>query len=775
MKKNVNNKDVELFWDLFRYVDWTPDDMAEIRKIGHQGTYQQSVTLQPALLENPARVLTARCERAAGKVGFFMCPGVLTDRKANDDSVKQLVCVSVDIDTGDTDEKLEIARQMFGNPTLVVHSGGYTEQDKKKLHLHWRLSEPEEDVKRVAAVRDALARRIGGDSSFKRIPQVIRIPGSVYDKTNDGRPVQVLESNPDNDFHLGDFEDKMPKEMETIEKEQAVSMDFSKKAEEQENRFHEIAGNTIVSGGDDHDNRFTRFTEYAGRWIAHARSGDCTIAEAKQYVHNWNNENMKPSWPTQRVEQEFTSILMVDKKNHAEEWASKPQEDKLSNAVEEWSWLDFNAQKLFAGKPDPIPFIVDQMIVEGSTHGLVADGGIGKTYVALELGLRAAIGPNSNNKMLGFDVVKECVTVLITVEDTRDDLHRRMHNIDRGGRLLSQTEGRFLVLPVADEVYGGLTLVERDKKGNHTVSHAWQVLTDKLSEVREVYPEHPMIIILDTYSATHHGDENSSAGTNEWFRSASIVRNQYNAAVFVTHHIRKTNSNPITTPDEMRQHIRGSNAFVNNCRVVFGLWKMPGGKGLSQEAAGDQEEQSSMQFLNFSPLKSNIGIDWADRTSPEHPEPIITLRRTGVGQPIYDADIHMKRITYKKRKEMKEKKKAQRVEKQTEAAVLKAIELYSLRGRPLNLTDLTKDREITLPYPINQLPRKEIKSVVNRLISDQLIVVKNIKSNRTRMNVHDIVDGPYATGKEEERIEDSVVIKWAEYEYNDDEGVYLEK
>lgn len=778
----VNREFVSLFWDLFRYVDWQDEDLVEVRKIAHDGTWQESTAFQPALCPNPDILLAQKCEKAAGKIGYFMCPAKLNDQRANDNSVKELVCISVDIDRGDTDKALKDMCAQFGKPTLVVHSGGYTETNHKKIHVHYRLNEPEKDVKKVAMIREAMALVVGGDISFKRVPQVIRIPGTIYDKNTNETMVSVLESNPDAEVDISDIYDKLePKIKELQSAELSISEALSRKNPEQNSeRFKEISTEVIAEGGTETDNRFNRFSEYAGRWVAHARSGDCTPEEALTYVQNWNSENMSPPWPVERVAKEFNAILRVDRNNHSDQWNKSGQQDPIQpkdedGQAKDWSWFDFSANKLFVGKPDPIPFIVDEMIVEGSVHALVADGGIGKTYVAMELGLRAAIGPKPGNKMYGFDVMKECITFLITVEDGRDDLHRRMYNIDRGGSLLKQAEDRFIVLPVTEEVYGGLTLVERDQKGNYDVSNAWKILTDKMEEVREKYPAHPFLIIMDTYSATHHGDENSSAGTNEWFRAASIVKNKYNAAVFVTHHIRKTSNEPINTPEEMRQHIRGSIAFVNNCRIVFGLWNMPGSRSLSKEAAGDEEEQSSMKFLNFAPVKTNIGIDWSNRTSKDHPDPIITLRRTGSGQPIFDESMHEKRITFKERQKEKQKKQQATTMAQVEAAIILSIKEHAKAGKPLNLSEIAKDKDITLPYPASEMNRKVIEDVLNKLIKEKTVLRKHMKVGRSKMYIHDTPDGPYALGQEDERSEEAVVIRWTDFEYNKDVNEYLPK
>lgn len=770
---SINSKQISLFWDLFSYVDWTDSDMIELRKITKNSDFQDSTAAQPAFVDIN-NWLAEKCEREAGQIGYFMCPGVLNDRKANDNSVKALVCLSLDIDRGDTDKALLAARAMLGQPTLVVHSGGFTETGHKKMHIHWKFSEPETNVKKVAHAREILALQLGGDISFKRIPQVIRIPGTIYDKTGRMELVEVLESQPNAEINFSDAWDILEGQTKHS------GLDFSKAAEtggNSQERFVQLTTEKIHEGGLE-DSRFSRFTEYAGRWVAHARSGDCTVDEAIQHVANWTAENMVPAWPSARIQKEFNAILKVDHKNHPDAWAAtQPAKPPVPEEKQnDWSWLNFRATDYFKGKPKPIPFLVKEMIVEGAVHSLVADGGVGKTYVGLEMALRTAMGGPHNN-MFGFEVTKQCVSIMITVEDTKDDLHRRLHNIDPGGVLLKATNGRFFVLPVADEILGGLTLVEKDKAGNHKASAAWTWLVDKMDDIRKEFPNHPFFVVLDTYSATHHGDENSSAGTNEWFRAAGLLRNRYNAAIMVTHHVRKNSSKaePITTPADFRESIRGSNAFQNSCRIVYGIFEMIGGKQLAQEVSGSDEEKASMQFYNFAPLKSNIGLDWTDRTDPKHKDPIITLRRTGTGQLIYDADIHEKRITHKDRAKAKVEKEAAGAGVQLEAAIILSVREYALAGRPVNTTELSKEKDIYLPYPASEAGRPKIEKTLSKLILDGKIIKKEVKSGRFKMACYDVPDGRYASGAQEERANMVLVMKWNEWEYDAQKSEYIRK
>lgn len=135
----------------------------------------------------------------------------------------------------------------------------------------------------------------------------------------------------------------------------------------------------------------------------------------------------------------------------------------------------------------------------------------------------------------------------------------------------------------------------------------------------------PLVIIIDTYAATHHGDENSSVGTTEWFRSANLGR-QFNATLFITHHVRKQDQKvEIKTPSDMKAAVRGSSAFIASCRTVLGVREMPHGDAVIKELP----REAGSKLFNAGILKTNTGISWEDRSDPRYPEPMIIAQQFG--------------------------------------------------------------------------------------------------------------------------------------------------
>jgi CheY-like chemotaxis protein len=105
--------------------------------------------------------------------------------------VHSFTSVCLDLDNPDTAEdslvKLEYA---LGPAGIIVESSA-----TGKLHAYWLLDEPAEDVQRVARMRHLLALKSGGDPSFQRVPQVIRLPGTMHGKDGVLTPVRLRHAN----------------------------------------------------------------------------------------------------------------------------------------------------------------------------------------------------------------------------------------------------------------------------------------------------------------------------------------------------------------------------------------------------------------------------------------------------------------------------------------------------------------------------------------------------------------------------------------------------
>lgn len=321
--------------EIFRNcIDIDPAWMVEVRKIGQYRTLdgltspaEQSSAAQLLQFEQDkwqeglAQWVARQCMNAAPiGIGTFMAPALLSDRRANDQSVQQLVTVCADFDTGNPAEQLEaLSRALGARPTFVCTSGGITKEGHPKLHTHWRLDEPCSEPWKVAYIREQLALRFGADASFKRIPQVIRIPGALYDKHGQWGTTLIVEHN-DIDVGLMQWEEALSLDWHHIDQGSVHSPSRKQRSKEERAERQHALQTEIVEEGRVVDTRWDRFSEYAGHQIRQARFQHQTVEEALQSVKLWVRDKMVPAWEEDRVEAEFKALLQRDRLKYQEAW-----------------------------------------------------------------------------------------------------------------------------------------------------------------------------------------------------------------------------------------------------------------------------------------------------------------------------------------------------------------------------------------------------------------------------------------------------------------------
>ena len=345
LKQYVDTNQIQFYIkEIFKNcIDYDTNWMMELRKIGQyrfldetqpdgfrteqaeQSTAAQIIQFnQQQWIEDLAVWVSNKCLASAPiGIGCFMAPAILDDRRANDQSVKLLATICADFDSGDPQDCLEAAIAVIGvRPTIVAASGGVTPEGKQKLHAHWRLDEPCDEPWKVAYIREQIAKKFGADTSFKRIPQVIRIPGALYDKGFNWSMTNIVEYN-NIDISLLHIEEVLDIDYDHVSKDSILTFDGKKKTiDERNQRLHQLQTEEVHAGRTD-DTRFDRFGEYAGHQIRQARFGHQTEEEAYNSVCFWVNDKMRPPWDNVRVQKEFHALLNRDKANYSDAWADK--------------------------------------------------------------------------------------------------------------------------------------------------------------------------------------------------------------------------------------------------------------------------------------------------------------------------------------------------------------------------------------------------------------------------------------------------------------------
>lgn len=223
----------------------------------------------------------------------------------------------------------------------------------------------------------------------------------------------------------------------------------------------------------------------------------------------------------------------------------------------------------YEGPAKPIEWLCEGTIPLGTPVLLASMGGLGKSFLALDLALEIAVGVIASLKVrtiLGGQVVQGGTAVILSAEDSRDSIHRRLERIDPERRRAGCAE-RLIVVPLPD-IGGPKPLIASDGKSLSLT----QAFRDLLAELREI-PDLKLVVI-DPLQAFVMADINAdpAAGQFMWSALATICA-VTGATVIVAHHMRKDGSASIVTAEQAREAIRGSTALVDGARLAYALWR----------------------------------------------------------------------------------------------------------------------------------------------------------------------------------------------------------
>jgi phage/plasmid primase-like uncharacterized protein len=233
---------------------------------------------------------------------------------------------------------------------------------------------------------------------------------------------------------------------------------------------------------------------------------------------------------------------------------------------------DYRATR-FKGEPPPPKWLIDGSIPLGVPVLLAAMGGVGKSFLTLQLGVTVATPPepiaanvidlNHLRPILGGPVAAHGPVVIVTAEDDDATIHRRLKAVDPHER---RTDDLTIVaLPNAG---GPLPLFVMDRDGVRATDE-WLMLSAQLRAV-----ENLKLVVIDPLQAFVQAPLDSDSAAAQFVMSAfGQLATETGATVLVCHHMRKsTNGKATQTPAEARDAIRGASALVDGSRAVYALW-----------------------------------------------------------------------------------------------------------------------------------------------------------------------------------------------------------
>ena len=269
-------------------------------------------------------------------------------------------------------------------------------------------------------------------------------------------------------------------------------------------------------------------------------------------------------------------------------YASLVEQGKSSLNVDDWG---IHAYEGFA---EPIEWIIEGVLPH-KTVGLIASmGGIGKSYLMLDLAVRVAAGPGLwGQQCFGGELKDQGPVVMVTAEDSRSAIHRRLNQIINPGEHAKLDD--LYVVPLPDA--GGTQAYLECVGGVYQMTAAWEDLCSEIIRVGAV------LGLIDPMQAVVQADVNSDpAAAQCYWSSVSKLCAESGASVLTSHHMRKDGN--VDGVASARSAIRGTSALVDGCRWAYALFPVPDDERRRAEKALG-ESIGPMELVNGAVVKSN--------------------------------------------------------------------------------------------------------------------------------------------------------------------------
>ena len=236
--------------------------------------------------------------------------------------------------------------------------------------------------------------------------------------------------------------------------------------------------------------------------------------------------------------------------------------------------------------PPPRAWLLGTSFARRFLSSILADGGTGKTALRYAQLVALATGV----EITGEHVFQRCRVLIISLEDDRDELRRRIlailkhHGIDRS----QLKDWLFYATPGA--AAGKLMVL--DKHGRPTRGQ----LADAIEAI--VAARGIDIVAIDPFVKAHSVEENLNSAIDDVVQILTDLSAKYNLAIDAPHHISKGAGDPGNA-----NRGRGASAMKDAARLVYTLTPM---SEKEAETFGIPEEIDRRQFIRVDSAKVNI-------------------------------------------------------------------------------------------------------------------------------------------------------------------------
>lgn len=231
----------------------------------------------------------------------------------------------------------------------------------------------------------------------------------------------------------------------------------------------------------------------------------------------------------------------------------------------------------FMDEPKPRQFLVNEVIPLGAFGIVAAAGDTGKGMMLLDLALNVAGGPAESFILqpvsFGATVVSFGKAVILSAEDSANEIGLRLKNIDPDHKRRKRAEENFICVPFPD-AGGAPPLIRATSLGIETTD-TFARLHDQLGAIDNV-----KLVVIDPLSSFIQADLNKDSAAAAFLASQfANLATSLGATILVAHHMRKTSGargeGGITSLEQARDAVRGQSALIDGTRFTYAMWQAP--------------------------------------------------------------------------------------------------------------------------------------------------------------------------------------------------------
>lgn len=251
----------------------------------------------------------------------------------------------------------------------------------------------------------------------------------------------------------------------------------------------------------------------------------------------------------------------------------------MSIVIEEsgYAWPVLDLSRVLDTEPEPLDFVLPGLLA-GTVGSLIAPGQTGKSFSALELVMQVGTGKD----FFGIGQYPTGPAAMLAAEDPANVLHARIKSI--AGHLDECERESFksncLILPC--------------------LGKAGDFLDDgKTTANVEKVARGARLVVIDTLSRWHSGEENERRDAARVMREMEKVAEKTGAAIVFLHHTSKAAA--LNGDGDKQQSSRGSSVFVDEARWVAFLQTMTADEAKTFGYSDDERKH----YVRYGVTKAN--------------------------------------------------------------------------------------------------------------------------------------------------------------------------